>query len=172
MSIEVLDKRIKFLLYFFILGLVISGVTAIPLQWELGLLNRLMGEGTRTAQLFPSLAFWITQVWQGLTVSYQAYPFLQYGTDWLAFAHIVIAIAFLWVVNDPVRNIAIIEFAMVACVLVIPAAIIFGELRGIPFFWRLIDTSFGIFGLIPLWFCRKYINQLDAMGQLVNDWAK
>ena len=86
---------------------------------------------------------------------------MQYGTDWLAFAHFVIAIAFIWVLRDPVKNLAVIEFAMVACALVIPAAFIFGELRGIPIFWRIIDSLFGIIGIIPLWISRKYIRQLS-----------
>ncbi|HLD92745.1 MAG TPA: hypothetical protein VI703_00885 [Anaerolineales bacterium] len=162
MNVNNLRRRINALLYFFIFALFISGLTAIPLQFELGFLNQLLGVGTWVEGISPGLAFWITQVWQGLTDSYRAYPFLQYGTDWLAFAHFVIAIAFFWVVKDPVRNIAVIEFAMAACVLVIPAALIFGELRQIPFFWRLIDTSFGFFGIIPLWLCRKYILQLGA----------
>lgn len=41
-----LKKRIDLLLYFFIFGLVVSGLTAIPLQWELELLNRFLGQGS------------------------------------------------------------------------------------------------------------------------------
>ena len=44
--------------------------------------------------------------------------------------------------------------------LVVPFALIMGGIRGIPFGWRLIDCSFGIFGITPLWFCRKYIREL------------
>ena len=156
-----LRARINYLLYFFIFALFISGLTAIPLQWELGLLNRLFGQGTWLQVILPGLSEWITRVWQGLTDTYRSYPFMQYGTDWLAFAHFVIAIAFIWVLRDPVKNLAVIEFAMVACALVIPAAFIFGELRGIPIFWRIIDSLFGIIGIIPLWISRKYIRQLS-----------
>jgi hypothetical protein len=152
--------RINFLLYFFIFALFICGLTAIPLPWELNLLNQLFGQGTWLSGILPGLSEWITRVWQGLNDSYQNYPFLQYGTDWLAFAHFVIAIAFIWVLRDPVKNVAVIEFAMVACVLVIPAAFFFGELRGIPIFWRFIDSLFGILGFLPLWLCRKYIQSL------------
>jgi hypothetical protein len=49
---------------------------------------------------------------------------------------------------------------MIACALVIPFAFIMGSLRGIPFGWRLIDCSFGVLGMIPLWFCRRLIKQL------------
>jgi hypothetical protein len=48
----------------------------------------------------------------------------------------------------------------IAFVLVTPYVLVFGSLRGIPFWWRLIDCSFGVFGFIPLWFCRKWTNDL------------
>jgi hypothetical protein len=52
---------------------------------------------------------------------------------------------------------------MIACVLVIPLAMICGPIRGIPLYWRLIDCSFGVVGIIPLWFCRRYILELDRI---------
>ena len=33
---------------------------------------------------------------------------------------------------------------------------------GIPLWWRLIDCSFGVFGIIPLWFCRKWSEELES----------
>jgi len=87
---------------------------------------------------------------------------MAYGTDWLAFAHLVIAVAFWGPLKDPVRNIWVIEFGMIACVLVIPLALIAGPIRGIPFFWQLVDCSFGVFGIIPLWLCRRDILRLEA----------
>ena len=39
---------------------------------------------------------------------------------------------------------------MIACGLVIPAALIFGSLRGLPLLWQLLDCSFGVIGIIPL----------------------
>jgi hypothetical protein len=50
----------------------------------------------------------------------------------------------------------VIEFGMMACILLIPWALISGMLRSIPLFWTLIDVSFGIFGLIPLWFVKRH----------------
>jgi hypothetical protein len=32
------------------------------------------------------------------------FPFVTYGTDWLAFGHFVIALAFVGALRDPVRN--------------------------------------------------------------------
>jgi hypothetical protein len=68
----------------------------------------------------------------------------------LAFAHLTIAVAFIGPIRDPVKNVWVIQFGMIACVMVIPLAVICGALRGIPWYWRLIDCSFGVFGLIPL----------------------
>ena len=49
------------------------------------------------------------------------------------------------------------EFGMIACLLVIPLALICGPLRGIPFYWQLLDCSFGVIGLIPLAAARRLI---------------
>ena len=39
-------RRIRILLLFFIIGLVVSGLTAIPLRFELSVLDSLLGERT------------------------------------------------------------------------------------------------------------------------------
>lgn len=153
-------KRIRIILSFFIIALALSGLTAFPLQWETGLLNQWFGIGTFMERLFPDLSYWITHVNKGLTETYRTYPFIPYGTDWLAFAHIAIAIAFIGPLRDPVKNIWVIEFGIIACILIIPTALICGSIRGIPLFWRLIDCSFGMFGIIPLWICRHYIKMI------------
>jgi hypothetical protein len=153
--------RIRLLLAFFVVALALSGITAIPLQWELDLLDRLVA-ASPLATLWPDLSAWIGRVNAGLQDSYGRYPFLSIGTDWLAFGHIAIAVAFLGALKDPVRNIWVVEFGMIACALVAPWALIFGALRGLPFFWRLVECSFGVFGIIPLWFCRRMILGLAA----------
>lgn len=43
-------------------------------------------------------------------------------------------------------------------------ALTFGVIRGIPFWWRLIDGSFGVFGFVPLWLCRKWTRELASLG--------
>lgn len=73
----------------------------------------------------------------------------------MAFGHFVIAIVFIGAWRDPVRNIWLFEFGLIACALVIPYALIFGAVRGIPMWWRLIDCSFGVFGAMPLWLCHR-----------------
>jgi hypothetical protein len=154
-------RYIRLLLSFFILALVLSGLTAFPLRWELRLLNSWFGEGTAAGSAFPGLTHWLSLVREGLETTDRDYPFLVYGTDWLAFAHLVIAIAFLGPWKDPVKNIWVVEFGMIACLLVIPLALVCGHLRGIPLGWRLLDCSFGVFGLLPLAIVRKMILRLN-----------
>jgi hypothetical protein len=160
-------RYIRLLLGFFVVALVLSGLTAFPLVWELRVLNDWFGEGTAMGAAIPGLASWLARVHEGLEANARDYPFFAYGTDWLAFAHIVIAVAFLGPLKDPVRNIWVVEFGMIACVLVIPLALICGPIRGIPLGWRLIDCSFGVVGLIPLAIVRKLIldiGRVNAIG--------
>ncbi len=156
-----LQKRIRLLLIFFILALSAAGFTAIPLRWELALLDRWFGINSFLYQFFPPMSAWISHVNESVQNGYGQFPLLAYGTDWLAFAHIVIAVAFIGPLRDPIRNIWVIEFGMIACILIIPWALIFGMVRTIPVFWTVIDMSFGIFGIIPLWLVRRDILQLE-----------
>jgi hypothetical protein len=57
----------------------------------------------------------------------------------------------------------VITFGIIACFGVIPLALIAGAIRQIPFYWRLIDCSFGIFGIVPLWLGRKNIAMLESL---------
>jgi hypothetical protein len=148
---QLLLKRIRLLTSFFILALFLSGVTAIPLLPETGWLVQVIN--------VP----WLLCVHTSLEQTQSQFPFFFYGTDWLAFGHIVIAIAFIGAWRDPVRNRWLFDFGLIACVLVIPYALIFGAVRGIPFWWRLIDCSFGVFGFIPLWLCRRWTDDLERL---------
>jgi hypothetical protein len=155
-------RRIRFWLAVFIAGLVMSGVTAFPLQTELGWLDSLLHSGrvSEMAEL-TGLLPWIERVHEGLRATNGRYPFLAYGTDWLAFAHLVIAVAFIGPCIEPVRNKWVITFGLIACAGVIPLALIAGAVRGIPLPWRLIDCSFGVLGSIPLLICRRSILALE-----------
>lgn len=139
--IDISRRRISGLLVFFITGLVVSGLTAFPLVWEVGLLHRYAGEGTAAAEWWPDLAAWITRVYRGLVETDSRHPFLLYSTDWLAFAHLTSAVAFWGPLKEPVRNVWVIEFGMIACGMIVPLAFICGPLRGIPFYWQLIVLS-------------------------------
>ena len=151
-----LRRRIRGILLFFIIGLALSGATAIPLRWEVDLLARAFPRPTAAAGSVPGLAAWIARVREGLHATYARYPFIAYGTDWLAFAHFLLAILFVGPLVDPVRNRWVLTFGMIACVLVIPWALVLGAVRGIPLGWRLVDCLFGVFGVIPLWLARRW----------------
>jgi hypothetical protein len=157
--------HIRLLLVLFIIGLVLSGLTAFPLVWEVRVLTSWFGETTTIGHALPRLAHWLCLVRASLEAAQREYPFLAYGTDWLAFAHLVIAVAFIGPLKDPIRNIWVIEFGIIACLLVVPLALICGSLREIPFFWRLIDCSFGVAGIIPLAIIRRLILGLGPISE-------
>ena len=151
-------KKIRFLVVFFIIALAISGITAFPVYSELKLLKEtslMNGNG------FP--ANWLNEVYEGVNSAHDNYPFLFYGFDWLAFAHLVIAALFYGVYKNPVKNKFIIDWGIFCCIGIIPLAFICGTIRGIPFVHILIDCSFGLIGIIPLLICRKYILQLERL---------
>jgi hypothetical protein len=79
----------------------------------------------------------------------------------LAFAHLVIAVAFVGPLRDPVRNIWVVQFGMIACMAVIPLALIAGPIRGIPIWWQVIDMSFGVVGIVPLLIVHRDIRRLE-----------
>jgi len=158
-----LQRRIRRLTWLFIIGLALSGATAIPLEWELDASARVLGVAdVSNEQATTGLTKWIVKVREALHETNTKYPFIAYGFDWLAFGHFVIAIAFIGALRDPVRNIWLFQFGMIACVLVIPYAFVFGAIRGIPIYWRLIDCSFGVFGFVPLWLCHRWSKELNT----------
>lgn len=154
-------RRYRLVLTFFILALVASGVTAFPLNWELGLLTRWRGvEHLTPAAAANGLDQWLLTVRDGLRDIDARYPWYPYGTDWLAFAHIIIACFFIGPLIDPVRNVWVLYAGLIACFLILPHAFLCGPVRGIPFYWRLIDCSFGVFGALPLLYCLKLTKQI------------
>ena len=160
---QALLRRIRIWICLFIVGLVLSGVTAFPLPAEVRLLDSLLaGPLAPVSEAAPWLADWVSRVRTGLDTVEAEQPFVLYGTDWLAFAHLVIAVAFIGPWRDPVRNIWVIQFGMIACVMVVPLALICGPIRGIPWLWQLIDISFGVFGIIPLLIVHRLIRRLEA----------
>ncbi|WP_225823184.1 hypothetical protein [Streptomyces naphthomycinicus] len=156
-------KGIRVWLVSFVVCLVLSGATAFPLVHELRWTEDVL-RALSVPEHLPGLMDWITRVRQGLDTVDAEYPFVLYGTDWLAFAHLVIAVAFYGPYRDPVRNIWVVEFGMIACAGIIPLALVCGPVRGIPFWWSLIDMSFGIFGVVPLYVVREKIKRLEALG--------
>lgn len=153
-------RWVRLWLLFFIVALAVSGLTAFPLELELRIASDVL-HASFVPDLLPEFMVWIDRVREGVIETNAAYPFMAYGTDWLAFAHLVIAIAFIGPLRDPVRNVWIIQWGMIACVLVIPVVLIAGAIREIPLGWQLIDMSFGVFGIIPLLIVYRLIRKLE-----------
>ena len=143
----------------FIIFLALNGITAFPIESELSFL-------TDHSSSFPLLfQEWILKIYHAVKETNSSHPYLSYGTDWLAFAHIVIATVFIGPLIDPVKNIWVIQFGMIACFMVFPLALIAGPIRDIPFFWRMIDCSFGVLGLVPLYLCYRNIRILENQNK-------
>ncbi len=147
----------------FIAALILSGLTAFPLLAELSILCRWLGIDDPAAyETFSGLRRWLAFVFFGLQKTYAAFPFIGYGTDWLAFGHLVIALFFIGPFRAPVRNAWVLRCGLVACAAVIPLALIAGSVRQIPFGWRLLDCSFGALGAIPLLYCLHLTKKLSG----------
>ena len=159
MDVEVRLRRVRRWLWVVVVGLFLSGVTAFPLElevrWLLRALDPLAGQ-------FPALVVWIERVHTGLVETGERYPFMLYGTDWLAFAHLVLAVAFWGPLRDPVRNVWVVQVGMIACAGIVPLALICGPVRDIPWFWTLVDLSFAVGAFPPLWFAYRHIRAIEA----------
>ena len=159
-------RKLRLVLGLFIAALILSGLTAFPLKSEMEHVVAIRGlEHVAPAEAGNGFDRWILTVRNGLRESYARYPWLAYGTDWLAFAHLAIAVFFIGAFIDPVRNVWIMQAGIIVCVLVVPLALIGGAVRQIPIGWRLIDCSFGVFGVIPLLYSVRLTRSLeDKMG--------
>jgi hypothetical protein len=149
-------SRVRLCIWIIIIGLFISGVTAFPIETELAFFVKQQSADSST------LTSWLNRVYLAVKDTNTRYPFVSYGTDWLAFAHIMLAILFAGPLVDPVRNIWVVQFGIIAAVLIFPLAFIAGSIRGIPFFWQCIDCSFGVITLAILLPCYKWIKQMEA----------
>jgi hypothetical protein len=161
---QALLSRIRWTLGVFIALLVLSGLTAFPIEWEMDLLGGWLGIDPSTSPgAYGGPKGWIALVAEGVRETNAAYPFLAYGTDWLAFGHLVIAAFFVGPWLEPVRNRFVVTVGLVACAGVIPLALIAGPIREIPFWWQLVDCSFGVIGAIPLLLVRRDILALERL---------
>lgn len=165
MKIPSTKAQYRIVLGFFIVALVISGLTAFPLLTELEILARVLGvPADAQAETLTGLQHWIAVVRNGLRDIYGEYPWIAYGTDWLAFGHLTIAMFFIGPWRNPVANAWVLKVGLVACAAVIPLAFICGPIRGVPFYWRVIDCSFGVFGALPLLYCLHLTKKMKDGG--------
>jgi len=161
-----LRRRVHALTWLMIVGLVVSGITAIPLKREIDwLVRHTPSIASSSETTTDGVAPWLLKIRDAIRTTDSQFPFLFYGTDWLAFGHFVIAVAFIGALRHPVRNRWLFDFGLIACAMVIPYALIMGAARGIPLWWRLVDCSFGVFGAIPMLLCRRYVDQLEARAR-------
>ena len=159
-----LRARIRFWTLFFMAGLLLSGATAVPIQSDLERAESLLGEDLRRRRTDPAQR-------GGVAAEHPRQRERHRGTrashvlrmDWLAFGHVVVALAFIGALRDPVRNRWLYQFGMMACALVPPWAFVFGHLRGIPLWWQGIDAAFGVLGFIPMWLCHRWTGEIEAM---------
>lgn len=162
-SHEVMVLRwIQVCLVIVVVGLVVSGVTAFPLEAELRFASDVLARPPFAGVVPPEFASWVERVRDALIATNAQFPFLAYGTDWLAFAHLVIAVAFVGPLRDPVRNLWVTQWGVIACVGVIPLALIAGPIRGLPLGWTLIDLSF-VVAVIPLAIAWRLTRRLERL---------
>jgi len=87
--------------------------------------------------------------------------FQLYALKWLAYAHIVIALAFIGPLRDPIKNIWVIEFGIIVSLLSLPTTFILGHQSAMPIWWSLTDYIFGIISAGLLLYIKHLINQLE-----------
>jgi hypothetical protein len=151
--------RVRLYIWIIVIGLALSGITAFPIETELAYwTGHLPADG-------GFITNWVRAVYAAVHYTNQQYPYLAYGTDWLAFAHLMLAILFIGPLRNPVKNIWVIHFGMIASVCIIPLAFIAGPIRQIPFYWRLVDCSFGVLCMIPLYLCNRDIKKLEQIDR-------
>lgn len=142
-------KRAQYMLGIVAFGLFVSGVTVWPAVPELKFAVQLAW-GNSPPEAGSTLHSFVLQAIEGLERTEATYPFLLYAHDWLAFAHIMLAILFAGAIKDPVRNKWIVQCGLIMCALVPLLAGICIPLRGIPCCWFWIDAAFAPAAALPL----------------------
>ncbi|MGB3800883.1 MAG: hypothetical protein WA952_13795 [Lewinella sp.] len=154
-------RKIRICLILVMIGLFIAGVTAFPLLAEIDWLSQLLvAGGSLDPAAHTGIVRWILTVREGLDNTYAAYPWIAYGTDWLAFGHLMIMLFFILPYREPVRYEGVLWIGIWSSLLVFPLAFICGALRGIPWYWQLIDCSFGVICIVPLWVAIRQVRKL------------
>ena len=73
---------------------------------------------------------WLQTLRDGIRATAAGAPFMFYGTDWLAFGHFAIAVAFVGALRDPLRNRWLFQYGMWICAAVPVWALVCGPVRG------------------------------------------
>lgn len=148
-------------------GLLVSGVTVWPVEMELReMVAFFWGDVEPTNGLHQFLA----QVIEGVSAMKEQYPFLLYGYDWLAYAHVMLAILFAGAIRNPVRNVWILECGLIMCIGVPVLAFICVPLRGLPSYWFWIDSAFAPAAGIPLWIALRDVKRAERSRYTFSKW--
>ena len=137
-------------------GLFVSGVTIWPWDIELSFAISALQAIAGPEPLIQLLQ----DIQQDMRLLEQSNSFVLYVADWLAFAHLVLAVLFLMALKNPIRNVLVVRFGILCSLSVPILAITCIPMRGIPLFWILIDSSFALCA-IPLWIALKDIRKLE-----------
>jgi len=147
---------VRVLLAIVAFGLFVSGVTIWPWEWEL---ERILG---LTSEV-PVLHAVVEGILADMRDLRSRDSFVLYGLDWLAYAHLVLTALFVMAMKDPVRNILVVRFGLLCCLTVPLLAAICVPLRGLPWWWVFIDSSFAICA-VPLWLALRELKRLESAG--------
>jgi hypothetical protein len=153
-----LERKIRMATWVTIIGLVINGLTALSLSRDLSV-------ALSFKSLLPDSFYnWFVTVQAAVTDTKAHYAFMLYGYDWLGFAHLFIAIAFIGVLKDPIKNEWVVQFGMIVSALTVVIALLFERLRDIPFTWSMVDVVIGIGAFIILYLCSRWINEWKKLS--------
>jgi hypothetical protein len=153
-------KRSKWMLAIVSFGLFVSGATIWPALWELKTLVRIIWGDQEPTWILHKF---ILQAIAGLESLQKDQSFLMYGFDWLAFAHIMLAILFAGAIRDPVRNKWIVQCGLIMCALIPVLGAICIPLRHIPLIWMWIDFSFAPAAALPLYIALRDIRKVELL---------
>jgi hypothetical protein len=153
-----LRGRIKAAIIITMIGLLFNGMSSVPLRSELDIL---LSHPNRLPQF---LLDWWTYVRQGVYETSEKYEFMRYGFDWLAFAHLMIAIAFIGPLRDPVKNQWVVKWGMIVAACGIVMAFGWERMRGIPVWWSFIDAGISYAAFVVLWLCNRWIGRLKFIS--------
>jgi hypothetical protein len=160
-------KRAKLMLGLVAFGLFLSGVTVWPALWELKTAVHLVWGDKEATGVVHGFA---VRVIAALVSMKANYPFMFYAHDWLAFAHIVLAILFAGAIRDPVRNVWIVQCGLIMCAMIPVLAGICIPMRGLPLCWFWIDFAFAPAAGLPLWIALRDIRQNERLSKETAHW--
>lgn len=150
--------RAKLMLAIVAFGLFMSGVTIWPAIPELKTAVWIVWGNTPPT---GTLHAFVLKAIEGLEYMNANYRFMLYGYDWLAFAHIGLAILFAGAIRDPVKNIWVVQCGLILCILIPILAGICIPIRGLPSIWFLFDFIFAPGAGIPLLIALHDIRKIE-----------